>query len=68
MWVKLVLCLFVCFLRQGLIYSPSWPGADYIDQAGLKLTELLCLPSDGLKGMCHHDQLVQQVLAFTKGH
>lgn len=37
--------------------SSAWPGTHYLDQAGLKLTEIcqpLCLPSAGIKGSDHH--------------
>ena len=28
---------------KGLPFSPSWPAAHYVDQAGLELTEI-CMP------------------------
>lgn len=28
------------YLRQDLTISPSWPGAQYVVQAGLKLMEI----------------------------
>ena len=57
-----IVCLgFVCFLfafqgRISLYNSASCPGTHCVDQAGLKLTETvcLCLPSARIKGMRHH--------------
>jgi hypothetical protein len=37
---------------RSLLYSPGCPGTCSVDQAGLKLT--ICLPSLGIKGVCHH--------------
>lgn len=31
-------------LRQGLLYSPEWPGTHYVDHTGLELTDHLPLP------------------------
>jgi hypothetical protein len=49
-------CLFVCFSRQGflcepwlswnLLCSPRWPQT--------QISAYLCLPSAGIKGLCHH--------------
>ena len=35
--------LFVCFWDRILLGSPGFPETHYVDQAGLKLTELSCL-------------------------
>lgn len=51
------------FLIQGLTCGSFWPGTQYIEQVGLKLTgELkeICLslpPRAGIKGMHHYVQL-----------
>lgn len=34
----------------------GWAETPYVDQAGHKLKELVCLPSSGIKGVCHHHQ------------
>ena len=40
-------------LRQGLsLCNPSYLGTGFVDQAGLRLTEIL--PSVGIKDMHHH--------------
>lgn len=47
-----------CFLNTGsMLCSPGCPGTQYADQTGIKLkrSTSLCLPSDGIKGMCHHE-------------
>jgi hypothetical protein len=58
--------LFVCFVFVfGLfcfvwdrvsLYSPGLPGTHSVDQAGLGTQKFacLCLPSAGIKGVCHH--------------
>jgi hypothetical protein len=57
----LIVCLFVCFVLffvfqdRVSLYSPVCPRTYSVDQAGLKLRNpCLCLPSDGIKGVCHH--------------
>ena len=38
--------------------SPGCSGTHSVDQAGLELRNSpACLPSAGIKGMCHHAQL-----------
>jgi hypothetical protein len=43
--------LFLCFLDRVSLYSPSCPGIHFVDQAGLKLRNLLASASQvlGLK-------------------
>jgi hypothetical protein len=57
-WVFFV-CLFVCLFFQDRVspYSPGWPGTHFVNQAGWPRTQksaCLCLPSCGIKGVCHH--------------
>jgi hypothetical protein len=43
-WLVGFVCLFVClFLRLGFSVYPGCPGTLYVDQAGLKLTEICLL-------------------------
>jgi hypothetical protein len=56
--------LFFCFLffvfrDRVSLYSPGCPGTHFVDQAGLELRNIacLCLPSAGIKGVCHHARL-----------
>ena len=58
--------LFVCFLvlfffrDRVSLYHPGCPGTHSVDQAGLDRTQksaCLCLPSAGIKGVCHHARL-----------
>jgi hypothetical protein len=38
-----------CFFQDRVsLYRPGCPGTNFVDQAGL------CLPSAGIKDMCHH--------------
>jgi hypothetical protein len=49
--------LFFVFLGDRVsLCSPGCPGTHSVDQAGLELRKsaCLCLPSAGIKGMCHH--------------
>jgi hypothetical protein len=41
------------FQNRVSLCSPSCPGTHSVDQAGLELTEILCLPSAKIKVMCH---------------
>ena len=57
----LVLFLFFafCFVFRDMVSlcSSGCPGTHSVDQAGLKLRNppaCLCLPSAGIKGLCHH--------------
>jgi hypothetical protein len=50
-----------CFFRDRVsLYSPGCPGTHSVDQAGLELRNPPAsgLPSAGIKGVCHHAQLV----------
>lgn len=51
----------VCFFvyKTGSLQSPGHPGIQYVDQAGLKLTEihLPIIQSAGIKSVCHHTWL-----------
>ena len=38
------------------LYSPGCPGTHFVEST------CLCLPSAGIKGMCHHTQLMTIVL------
>jgi hypothetical protein len=49
----------LCFSRHGLVSlcTLGYPRTYSVDQANLELTEVLsclCLPSAGIKSMCHH--------------
>jgi hypothetical protein len=50
--------VFVCFFQDRVsLYSPGCAGTHSVDQAGLELrnqSACLCLPSAGIKGVCHH--------------
>lgn len=53
-----VVCFWFCVFKRDLC-TPGCPGTLYVEQAGLKFTEI-CLPlssSAGLKGMCYNAQL-----------
>jgi hypothetical protein len=54
----LFVCLFVS--ETGFRCSPGCPGTHSVDQ---KFT-CLCLPSAGIKGVCHHDQPEKRSLFF----
>jgi hypothetical protein len=58
---NLLFILFTYLFRDRIsLHSPGCPGTHSVDQAGLKLTEILLpLPpeSTGIKGKCHHAQL-----------
>ena len=45
--------------------SSGYSGTHYIDQAGLELTSF-CLPSAGIKGMCHYAWLVFSFLRLDR--
>lgn len=55
--------MFACiaFFETGSLHSPGCLGIHFVDQAALETTVvyllLLCLPSDGIEGMCHHVRL-----------
>jgi hypothetical protein len=54
------------FFRDRVsLCSPGCPGTHSVDQAGLELWNppSLCLPSAGIKGMCHHCPARCSVLA-----
>ena len=53
----------IIFLRQVLSTYPWLPGTHYVDQAGLKLTKILCLLSAGIKGVYNHTQPVSLMKA-----
>jgi hypothetical protein len=45
----------VVFSETGFLCVADCPGTHSVDQAGLKLRNwpVLCLPSAGIKGVCH---------------
>jgi hypothetical protein len=58
--------LFFCFLRQGFSVK-SWLSWNSLCRPGWPRTQKSacpCLPSAGIKGMCHHAQLLTSFLAF----
>jgi hypothetical protein len=58
-FVVVVVVLFV-FRDNVSLCSPGCPGTHFVDQAGLELRDppaSLCLPSSGIKGVCHHTRL-----------
>ena len=51
-------CFFLVFQDRVSLCSPSCLGTHSVDQAGLELRNSpVCLPSAGIKGMCHHARL-----------
>ena len=60
-FVSLVLVL--VFQDMVSLCSPSWPETHSVDQAGFKLSSTcLCLPSAGIKGVCHHLLAIHGIL------
>lgn len=57
--VNVSFCLFVCLFSETGYYCVPCPGACFIDQTSLELTEVLLPqpPSAGMKGVCHCVQL-----------
>lgn len=57
------ICLFACFIYlfkdRASLCGPGCPGALYIEQTGLHLTDspVSLLPNAGIKGLCHSAQL-----------
>lgn len=51
------------FLDKVSQWSSCWPGTHYVDQIVFKVRDrsaFLCLPRDGVKGVCHCGQLMPQ--------
>jgi hypothetical protein len=44
------------FLDRVSLYNQSRSGTLYVDQASPEVTEILCLPSAGIKVLHHHSQ------------
>jgi hypothetical protein len=59
--------LFCFFQDRVSLCSPGCPGTHSVDQAGLELRNLpACLPSAGIKGVCHHSPIRGKVLMVIK--
>jgi hypothetical protein len=57
----LFVCLLTCFSRQGFSVQP-WLSWNSLCRPGWPPTQkstCLCLPNAGIKGVCHHTQLIQ---------
>jgi hypothetical protein len=58
MWQQMRICFFVClFWDRVSLYSPGCPSWNSLCRPGWPRTQksaCLCLPSAGIKGMCHH--------------
>jgi hypothetical protein len=49
-----LLVMMIFFWDRVLLCNLVWPRPCYVDQAALRLTELLCLPSAGVNSVHHH--------------
>jgi hypothetical protein len=59
---KIFFLIFFCFTRQGFSVKP-WLSWNSLCRPGWPRTQrsaCLCLPSAGIKGMCHHDRLEEE--------
>jgi hypothetical protein len=60
-FIHSIFILFYClvFRDRVSLYSPDCPGTHFVDQTGL------CLPSAGIKGMCHHARHIYPFLSVS---